>query len=152
MFCDFLRSILVSTPDFGDEYCITVIPPVPVKLVFPWLTPPAPQMMGFDDEVEAIDEDTYSDQVHVSPNNRIPAPGVLHIIDNVANNLVESSPSLDECVTGLDKVGTLLRSPASRVRLLVRCFSSVVGRVQQAAVNRYNAKVHRQRWGTVAFA
>ena len=46
-------------------------------------------MMGFDDDAEAIDEDTYFDQVNVSLNNSIAAPGVLHIIHNVANNFIK---------------------------------------------------------------
>lgn len=78
--------------------------------------------------------------------------GTIHIVDNIFNNLVEAVPELDDCVTGLEKVGDLVRRPASQARLFARCFNYPAGFVLQRKIKKYKSKVHRKRWGSIAFA
>jgi hypothetical protein len=145
----FVDEFQVSTTDQGIEFGISSVQPVPVKSVLPWikLESEGPQE---DDWFEAgADEQALGPKV--SFQNQLSAAGMLHIFDNIGNDVLSASPVLDEQVTRMSKVADLVRKPDSCDRLCESCFSCPVGRTFQKGFRRFKGKVHRKRWGTVAF-
>ena len=52
VFQHFVNEFCIQTTDFGAEYGIALIRPVPIMEVFPWLRPPAPGIIGFQEAEE----------------------------------------------------------------------------------------------------
>ena len=49
-FAEYINEIMVPTTDFGDEFGITLLEPIGVLQVFPWLQPPPANMRSCNNE------------------------------------------------------------------------------------------------------
>ena len=57
-----------------------------------------------------------------------------------------------DAVDGLQAVGEMLRGEHACTMLLQRCFNDAWGQRQYKLLRTFKGKVHRKRWGIVAFA
>ena len=148
------KEMVSTTTDMGTEFSLSRVAPVPANIALPWMMPPEPAVKQSDAE-DDLDDDWGELPEYQWPlvgfDTSMPIPGLLHVISNIATNVVSASKLLDETVTKLAAVSKLVRREATRDRLLERCFSDPVGKCFQAQLKRFSGKVHRKRWGTVAF-
>ena len=80
------------------------------------------------------------------------APGILHIMHNLSDDLLKATPQLDAAIDQLVHVAKHIRNPPSRERMLATCFGSAVGRCFHKRFRKFKSKVNKGRWGTVAFS
>eukprot|EP00969_Alexandrium_andersonii_P278120 12294296-Alexandrium_andersonii.AAC.1 len=79
-------------------------------------------------------------------------PGLLHIVHNASNDLLMCMPSLEESVDALAVVCRFISNKTNRERVVALLFDTPQGRPFKAKVERFFVKVHKARWGSVAFA
>ena len=144
--CD---EIVTLTTDLGTEYLLPKVAPVDVNELFPWLQQHHPGLEKEGAEMELLLDDPT---VHLSFNNAMGLPGLLHIIHNAAADVLTVTPLLDQQIANLGLVCDLLSNGQSRARLLERCFNTSVGFYLRDKLKNFNHRVYRGRWGSVAFA
>ena len=151
----YCRSVVAITSDFGVEFGLNNVAPTLVGVMFPWLAPvPEGQVLeGTDDEWEVreavVDEDADSP---IGLSEAIAVPGLLHIIHNCTNDLLDAIPLLSDAVDVLSQVATFIRQEHTCLRLRESCLSEPRAKHFDKEFRKYDAKIHRGRWGTVAYA
>lgn len=141
---NFCNQVVTGTSDLGTEFGLPAIQPVGVRELFPWAYP----LHGGDEgpcDVLAESEQQLDEDVGLQ--RALAAPGLLHIIHNIGEDLLERLPTLDKAVTLLQDVATLLRVETTCSRLLETCYSSAVGATFHKALMKFKAKLYRARWG-----
>ena len=137
------RQFVSFTTDFGVEFGLPSVCDVEVAAIMPWVASHAP-LHGSEQE-DGIQDST------VGFSSSLSAPGLMHIVHNASNSLLEVMPHLDEAITMLSDVATFLRTPATAKRLCETCFASAVGRLHHSTIRSFDGTVHRSRWGTIAY-
>ena len=143
-----LGEVAAVTTDMGVEFGLTAIAPLSLRVLYPW--------HGEADHDRGHPEDDLlaaQDRDQVSFSKALPVAGVLHVLHNTASELEGCVPWLSATIDVLSAVCTLLRRPELKRRLLATCFTGT-DLLEAFAVNidKFSAKVHRKRWGSVAFA
>ena len=82
----------------------------------------------------------------------LPVPGLLHIVHNATNDIMRSVQEFDDLISEVAEIATLLRHNYTCERLRESCFSCMVGKTFHHELKAFKGKVHRGRWGTMAFA
>ena len=82
----------------------------------------------------------------------LPNEGLIHVIDNCANDLGKAMPGYKLAVSRLKHVCRLVKRRDNQPRLLERCFGGVEGKAYHGKIKRFRGDVHTKRWGTVAFS
>ena len=93
-------------------------------------------------------EDSDREDASEAQSFDLAVPGLLHVLQD----LLGVAPVLDSSVKKLIGPAEFLRAAETKQRLLATCFSSGVSTHLQDGVRKFGSKVHRGRWGTVAFA
>ena len=137
----FSSEVVACTSDLGTEFNIVRVNGASPYELLPWLSRPALQS----------EDDWPCPEEAVRFNNALAIPGVLHVLHNAAKRMLNDVKHLNEAIDSLASVADLLRKKHSMERLCQRCFSSPVGRQLQAQIRAFDGKVHRSRWGSVAF-
>ena len=148
---DFAKSVFSFTTDQGTEASFSKVPVVKVSTLFPWVPVPGP--------FEVIEEHAWAPppdaaalhhaaQIDLSASVGI--PGMLHIVHNSSRDLARGMPNFDPVVSQIQHVSRLLRRHGSRERLLQTCYNDPAGRVLQASIRKFHAKVNVGRWGSLA--
>lgn len=88
----------------------------------------------------------------VSLQETLACPGVLHILHNASEALQDVMVTMADTVDKLTQVCKLLSHPFTKPRVMESCFSEGVSRCFRGDLKKFKAKVHRARWGTVAYA
>ena len=151
----YCRSVVAITTDFGVEFGLNQVTPTPLGVMFPWLAPvPEGQVLeDTDDEWDVlepvVDEDA---DTPIGLSEAIAVPGLLHIIHNCTNDLLDAIPLLSDTVDVLAQVATFIRQEHTCLRLRESCLSEPRAKHFDKEFRKYDAKVHRGRWGTVAYA
>ena len=151
----YCESVSSFATDFGVEFGLSSVAPVPLRRLFPWFpkvdqSPPILAVADTWDDMSGTEGPAESAEVGFT--RSLAAPGVLHIIHNATNDLLSAVPELDDAVESLAQVAAFLRHTHTRERLQEACFGDTVGRTFHASLKGFSGKVHRGRWGTVAFA
>ena len=84
----------------------------------------------------------------------IETPGLEHIIHNATNDLHRCMRGYDTVVKHMREVCRLICKRESRQRLMATCYDSTgpIGKVMGESLAGFDAHVHTERWGTVAYA
>lgn len=154
--CD---AVLSNTTDFGVEYLLGEVQQVPISDLFPWhefvednVFQPGCNITEGDDFVE-VDEPPFVAQPHtVAIDKSYSIPGLLHIPHNAGDRLTTLMRSIDETVDGLDEICKLVSHTHTKERPVETRFNTILWRVFSKAITKFNAHVHRKRWGSIAFA
>lgn len=152
-FSSMCRSIVSGTFDLGTEFCLPNIHNVPAQTLFPWAHPDVERTSmpeGGDDDVAAL-ELAHEPPALVGLFDSLQVPGLLHIIHNAGNDLLESVDVLDEAITKMAQVARLIADEQSCERLIETCFQGGVAAHFHKQFQKFHSKVYRPRWGTVAF-
>lgn len=169
------KDVVSITTDLGTEHRLASTPAFPAVALFPWWRGPCrnPQPaepgeaqmniglgVGPDEDFEVGSQDSAAANpeaqqlerdVPISFRRAMPIAGLLHVIHNAGNDLEDAINTLGDTIEGLQNVANLLRTRGSRDRLLETCFSDAVGRHLHKDLQQFCGKVHKKRWGTVAF-
>lgn len=100
---------------------------------------------------ENIDWEEDAPPTHIGFASTISVPGVLHIVHNASNEVLESMPNVSAAVDRLALVAKMLHDRATCLRLCHTCFTSAAARHHHHALMSFHGMVYRARWGTVAF-
>lgn len=109
----------------------------------------------FDDP---IPEPDFAEEAPLPPiidaQQSIETPGLEHILHNATNDLRRCMRGYKECVDQMKEVCRLLKSREARQILVERCFKPKgrIGAAMSRDLDGFNAHVHTERWGTVAYA
>ena len=150
---DLCEQVLTTTTDMGVEFAISQVEPVQVDQVLPWICM-RPLAGGGGDPCGFPAEDwdvEPAEWPRAGLNKPLPIAGLLHIISNVASGLLNMSSLIEDTIDKLAAVASMIRNCSTCDRLCERCFSDRVGQAFQPTLRRFSAKVHRKRWGTVAW-
>lgn len=134
------------TSDLGAESGLASIVPMDLASILPW-APLTPQEHGPE---QPPDDDDFGDTA-VSLQDSLSCPGLMHILHNASNSLLDVMPELDAAIDALSHVANLLRTPATCKRLLSTCFSCAAGKLHHRKLQAFDGHVHRSRWGTIAY-
>lgn len=155
----YCSQIRVITSDFGVEFSLSRVRPAPVRTLIPWYKEDLGEVSEGKQNQEEWEVDSPAEvdapaglDTKVSIEEAIPTPGLLHIIHNATNSLLDSVPELEEIVEGMATICTFLREPYTCARLVDACFCSIQARPFQEQLKRFDGKVNRARWGSLAFA
>ena len=149
----FVKEIAVGTSDLGVEFGLNCCKDTPLSSLLPHFHVSRPVGAAVDDVVDLDPgEEPLAEEPSVSFENMLSAPGILHIMHNLSNDLLKATPQLDAAIDQLVHVAKHIRNPPSRERMLATCFGSVVGRCFHKRFRKYKSKVNKGRWGTVAFS
>ena len=77
--------------------------------------------------------------------------GMLHVIHNTANDVLEATKVGKEPIDQLAEVMKFTSTDFTRDRMLELCFDDGVGRMMHKDVKAIHGKLYRKRWGSVAF-
>ena len=149
----FAKSIFSFTTDQGTEASFSKIPAIKVSTLFPWIPIPGPLEEAVLDEHEWAPGPDAADLHHAAQidlSASIGVPGMLHFVHNSSKDLSRGMPKFDLVIAQMQHVSRLLRRRDSRERLLKTCFSDPTGRVLQASIRKFDAKLNVGRWGSVA--
>eukprot|EP00971_Amphidinium_carterae_P052726 1038083-Amphidinium_carterae.2 len=120
------------TTDLGTEVILPRVQPVAISSLFPWMQSDHKTGATFVSE-DAMDDLSFLasasasiDEPEVSLVGALGIPGMLHIVHNAAADMLKVTPSLDEQIDALSQLHGKLR--------------------------RFQHRVYRGRWGTIAFA
>ena len=153
---EYASEVVTLTTDFGVEFNLAFVEPVPIDTLFPWwysqsVVAGAEPQVNVDDDEFAL-APVEASVPSVSLQETIACPGLLHIIHNASEALQEFMVTMEDTVTKLTQVCKLLSHPFTKPRAMETCFSDGVSRCFQADIKKFKAKVHRARWGSVAYA
>ena len=137
------KQFVCFTTDLGVEFGLPSVRDTELANIMPWAISAMP-VHASEQPDECIPEST------VGFSDSLAMPGLLHIIHNASNALLEVMPHLDAAVTQLSDVAVFLRTPETAKRLPETCYSTSVGRLHRAAIKSFDSKVHRSRWCTIA--
>ena len=154
-FHGFVNDFVTGTYDFGTEFGLGKVRPMLLSTILPWIRAPDPPDHHEDEDdfnapVDAEDDPMLS--IGIGLDHTISVPGLLHILHNAGNDMIEQMPELDAAVDGLAKVATLLRHPGSKRRLIESCFTGPVTRHFAPHIKSFKSKVYKHRWAIVSFA
>ena len=148
---EFARAIFSVTTDQGTEASFSNLPAVKVVTLFPWISIPGPQEV-IDEHCWAPGPDAAS--LHLASeldlSRSVGIPGMLHIVHNSSKDLSRGMPNFESVISQAQQVSRLLRRKDSRERLLETCFNDPTGRVLEASIRKFDAKLNPGRWGSVA--
>ena len=152
----FVSEVAVCTTDFGVEFQLASVKPIDlIGSVFPWLT------WRSDDDASGVPEDPEGfavpgspvpEEVTLSLEETIPAPGLLHIIHNTSNDLLNVMQTAEDPVKQLSEVCKFLTNQHTSECVAVACFSAGPSRRFRQLITKFRGKVYRSRWGNVAHA
>ena len=150
-------SVEVHVSDFGVEFGLPLVQPVKISDLFPWFAfeqelPSHSEMQACDDDFHVIAEPDASSLPCVSLTNALAAPGLLHMIHNAANRVIDVMPSTSEAIDSLSEACDFFSDSHTSERVAETCFSGPVSKLFKRQILKFRAKVHRQRWGSIAFA
>ena len=136
-----LSETVSITTDQGVEFSIARVRPLPVSQVFPWFS---------------MDQDVHDDWLAVDPlldlSKSLGVSGMLHIIHNSSKDLGRGMQSYDDTLRRMTHVCNLVRRKTTRERLLERCFGHGNAVALRGPILRFDGKIHKERWGTIAHA
>ena len=107
------------------------------------------------EEFYVLRDDGHEDQFDdydIDVTSVLAGPGMHHYMHNSANRLLDVMSTASGCITPLEALCDLLSHEHTRSRLLATCFTSAVAQVAGKKIEKFKCKVHRKRWGSVAFA
>lgn len=156
---DYMDSITSHTSDLGTEVLLSKVPALPLRQWLPWL-PLGPQFGQTVDKdgglaKQQFHENNYfheDDDSLVSISNALCVAGILHITHNAGNSVLAACPVLNNCVNNFAPVCDLLREEHSCFRLRESCFVSPCAKTFHKDLRKFNGKIYRERWGTIAYA
>jgi hypothetical protein len=157
-FVAFARSFLSNTADFGVEFGLSSVQPVPFRTLFPWYVGTehvfgAAQWGGdADADFDGIPPDPELENPAVGLNESLGLPGLLHVLHNAGNSTMAAVPVLEEAVGQMAEICNVCSHARTRGRLLATCFDDPVGRCFHSTMRKFAAHVCKARWGTFAFA
>ena len=123
-----------------------MVQPVRARALFPFVEKSDVVGAAVSFEEDDFPEDDIDDP-EVSLDGSLSAAGLMHIIHGAGQSLATALPELDEIIDGLQEASTMCRLPATRERLIERCFSGIVGRTFHKQIRSFKGKVYRDRWG-----
>lgn len=153
------RSMVIHTADYGTEFALPRVQPVKIKSLLPWVSFRSPESstegvaagVG-DDDFQAVEEPADPLEERIAVNRAIEAPGLLHIMHNAADHVLENMPLISDAVVPLSEVCDLLSHEHSRSRFLATCLDNTpLGEQCTKQIKEFKARINRKRWGTVAF-
>lgn len=145
------RQLMTRASDFGIEFKLPKIKLIPFKVIFPWYQrDPNCNLLDGDGFVEAPAYDPVLD-TPVSMNRAIDCPGLLHILHNAGDGLLDVMPSTFEAIDQVSDICNLLSREHTRGRVIATCFPKGVGAFYAHRLERFHAHMHKKRWGSVLF-
>lgn len=121
----FLQGLLVLTTDLGVEFNLATVRPMEANVLFPYAS--FANLGGQEFSAEVVDFDDGGDpSALVGFTDSLSIPGVLHIIHNASNELLDSMPSVSEAIDRLALVPKMLNDRATCLRLCQTCFTSAL--------------------------
>jgi hypothetical protein len=159
-FATYMSEIVIGTFDFGVEYGLGQILPVKVNDMFPWIAGtdlleqalPDFEFLEDDTEFQAVPAPAPLIIPEVSLNPMLQQGGLLHMTHNAADGVLEVMPIISKAIDPFAEVCTLVRETYTCTRLRETCFTHPVAREFHPVLKGFKGKIHRARWGTVAFA
>ena len=159
LLAEIVKSIVLHVSDFGPEFGISNVQPLPISRILPWMHHDSNHALVApreeDEDFYVLRDDGYEDQFDdydIDVTSMLAGPGMHHYMHNSANRLLDAMPTVSGCITPLEALCDLLSHEHTRSRLLATCFTSAVGQVAGKKLEKFKCKVYRKRWGSVAFA
>ena len=140
-----VRAVAGNTADFGVEYGLNLVKPVPVRQLFPWAIDDAPsedRTHEADDDFEVAEQPPSALDEAVSMEESLSSSGVLHVLHNAADNVLKNMPLVEEAVDGLSEVCDLFSGTHTRPRVLATCFRDPVSRELGVGVAKFKARMY----------
>ena len=86
-----------------------------------------------------------------SMNNCVEAPGILHVLHNAADRVLESMLGVNSMVPSLSEICNLLSHSHTRDRVIETCYCTPLAVHFAKDIRTFTSRINRKRWGSVAF-
>jgi hypothetical protein len=157
--CRLFKSISAVLTDQGTERAFANTAPVPLLQLVP---PPPPQECAVEVDMAPVAGDPA--ELELAPELAEPKPedlmldvrssfevnDLLHAIHNATGGLSGVMRRYTDVVFQCKKLSDFLRRKETKEKLIETCFSHGVGRTLAPGIRHFVARVHEERWGTVA--
>lgn len=152
----YCESIASVTTDLGVEFSLPDIYSANYHDLFPWAVreDPCAGEAGCreSDDLDELPEEGQAQAQHcVTLRGALSIPGLLHVIHNASNSLLNVMQTLDSAVDKLAEVAKLLNTNATCDRLCSSCFAGPLGQQHHERLKSFQGCVYKARWGSVAF-
>ena len=154
-FSSYCQSFCSLTTDYGVEHGLASVEPAEVESILPWFVETAgevPMQSCVEWEGESDQSGDVADDGRISLQGCLAAPGMLHILHNATNDMVDALPEIKGATDDLAELSTFLRRQYTAQRFMDSCLDSPAGKLWHKDFKQFNAKVHSGRWGSLAFA